>query len=251
MGQAVPQDTACAREVPAEEIASPLALRVGRINAWVFDLDNTLYEPETEIFDAVRDRMTDFIRRACRVSGGEAARIRERYYRQYGATLRGLVTEYHISPEEYLGCVHAVSLETLKPKPELAALLKRLPGRCFVFTNASRAHAERVLDKLELRDSMHAIFDITDAALNPKPQAESYRAFLAATGIDPERAAFFEDSQINLPPAAALGMTTVLVRAKRDAQGDACAPQASECHHTTYNLAACLAGFAAVGRATA
>jgi putative hydrolase of the HAD superfamily len=39
----------------------------------------------------------------------------------------------------------------------------------------------------------------------------TYETMLTAHAVDPHRAAFFEDSERNLKPAADLGITTVLV----------------------------------------
>jgi putative hydrolase of the HAD superfamily len=56
-----------------------------------------------------------------------------------------------------------------------------------------------------------AIFDVAAAGFIPKPDPGCYRKMLDALAIAPERAVLFEDTAENLPPAAALGMTTVLV----------------------------------------
>jgi putative hydrolase of the HAD superfamily len=49
------------------------------------------------------------------------------------------------------------------------------------------------------------------AELEPKPQPQTYRRFLAAHGVEPSRTAMFEDLARNLAVPHALGMTTVLV----------------------------------------
>ncbi len=43
----------------------------------------------------------------------------------------------------------------------------------------------------------------------PKPKPSAYAALLSHGKFDPRRAALFDDSQRNLVPARALGMTTV------------------------------------------
>ncbi|HSJ42697.1 MAG TPA: HAD-IA family hydrolase, partial [Xanthobacteraceae bacterium] len=49
------------------------------------------------------------------------------------------------------------------------------------------------------------------ANLDPKPLPQVYERFLARHGVDPARAAMFEDLARNLETPHALGMTTVLV----------------------------------------
>ena len=49
------------------------------------------------------------------------------------------------------------------------------------------------------------------AELEPKPAAQTYHRFLQRHGVDPLRAAMFEDLARNLAVPHQLGMTTVLV----------------------------------------
>jgi putative hydrolase of the HAD superfamily len=51
----------------------------------------------------------------------------------------------------------------------------------------------------------------SQAELEPKPLPQTYDRFLEAHGVDPARAAMFEDLARNLACRIALGMTTVLV----------------------------------------
>ena len=55
------------------------------------------------------------------------------------------------------------------------------------------------------------MFDIAAAELEPKPRAVVYDRFLARHGVDPPKAAIFEDLARNLEVPHARGMTTVLV----------------------------------------
>jgi putative hydrolase of the HAD superfamily len=99
----------------------------------------------------------------------------------------------------------------VQPHPELADLIARLPGRKFVFTNADTPYAERVLARLGLSDSFDALHDIHALGYVPKPHANAYAHLCSAHGIDPKRAIFVEDMARNLPPAKAIGMTTVWI----------------------------------------
>jgi putative hydrolase of the HAD superfamily len=99
----------------------------------------------------------------------------------------------------------------IAPDPELAAALATLPGRRYVYTNGSAYHAEQVLGRLGLTGHIDGVFDILAGELIPKPYAESLDAFLARFGIDPGRAAMFDDLEVNLALPHERGMTTVWV----------------------------------------
>lgn len=102
-------------------------------------------------------------------------------------------------------------LNGLEPDARLADQLKALPGRCYVFTNGAREYAHRVLNHLGISDCFEGVFAIEDAELTPKPAPSTFRRMLDRFGIDPHRAAFFEDTPRNLEPAKILGMATILI----------------------------------------
>jgi putative hydrolase of the HAD superfamily len=181
------------------------------IDAWLFDLDNTLYPLEAEFMSLIEGKMTGFVAAHTGLPRDEAYALQKRYLHEHGTTLAGLMAHYGVDPAAFLDEVHDVSLDSLTPDPELRAGLKRLPGRRLVFTNADRRHAERVLAKLELDDLFEATFHIAMADYVPKPHPDTFARMIAAHAIDPARTAFFEDTERNLKPAADLGMTTVLV----------------------------------------
>jgi len=181
------------------------------IDVWLFDLDNTLYPPESEVMGLVEQRMTVFVARELNLPTGEARALQKRYYHEHGTTLAGLMASHGVDPEAFLNEVHDISLDRLSPDAELRAALARLPGRRLVFTNGDAGHAERVLAKLGIDDLFEATFHIASADYIPKPAPRTFARMTAAHDVDPTRAAFFEDSAKNLGPAAAIGMTTVLV----------------------------------------
>src|SRR4029079_5442678 len=55
------------------------------------------------------------------------------------------------------------------------------------------------------------VFDIAAADLDPKPMPQVYDRFLARHGVDPSKAAMFDDLARNLEVPHTLGMVTVLV----------------------------------------
>jgi len=182
-----------------------------QIDIWLFDLDNTLYPIEAEFMGLIEKRMTAFVARQTGLDPADAYALQKRYLHEHGTTLAGLMANHGVDPEAFLDEVHDVSLDGLSPDPALRAALERLPGRRLVFTNGDARHAARVLDKLAIADMFEAVFHIADALYLPKPHPDTFQRMIAAHHIGPTRAAFFEDSEKNLAPAAKLGMTTVLV----------------------------------------
>jgi len=191
-------------------ISQPITFSA-KIDAWVFDLDNTLYPFDSDLFSQVDRRMTDFISHLLKVDLAAAKKIQKDFYRDYGTTLKGLMSCYHINPEEFLTHVHDVDYSWLKPDTRLRAALSTLSGRKFIFTNGSKPHAERACERLGIADLFDGIFDITQANYHPKPEREAYARFLRHFNINPRHAVMFEDLEQNLATAKNLQMRTVLV----------------------------------------
>lgn len=181
------------------------------VDTWLFDLDNTLYPAEAEFMTLIEGRMTAFVARETGLPRNEAFALQKRYLSEHGTTLAGLMANHGVDPEAFLNEVHDVSMASLVPDPELRAAIAGLPGRRLVFTNGDKAHAERVLKKLQLDDLFEATFHIALADYIPKPHPQTFARMTAFHDVEPTRTAFFEDSPRNLAPAHDLGMTTVLV----------------------------------------
>jgi len=182
----------------------------GHIETWVFDLDNTLY-PHHLLWQQVDDRIRAYVAQFLKVSADEALRVQKDYYKRYGTTMRGLMTEHGLDPDDYLDFVHQIDHSPLQPNPALGAAIARLPGRKLVLTNGTRKHADAVMRRLEIHEHFEDVFDIIAAELEPKPSAVTYDRFLDKHGVAPENAAMFEDLARNLEAPHKLGMTTVLV----------------------------------------
>lgn len=212
------------------------------VETWVFDLDNTLYPASCRLFDQIDVRMGEFVSRLLNVEYAEARRRQKEMFYRYGTTLRGLMTEHGIPPDEFLDYVHDIDHSPVPMNTALDEALHRLPGRKLIFTNGTVAHAEKVLARLGITHHFGDIFDIVHADYIPKPEMEPYRRFIARTGIRPEASAMFEDIARNLEVPHALGMTTVLVVNPANHEA-ACMNTASgglqkeHIHHVTDDLA--------------
>ena len=182
-----------------------------QIETWVFDLDNTLYPHHLNLWQQVDDRIRSYVAEFLKVSKDEAFRVQKDYYRRYGTTMRGLMTEHSLNPDDYLEYVHAIDHSPLAPDPVLGAALEKLPGRKLILTNGTRKHADAVMRRLDIDRHFEDVFDIAAADLDPKPLPRVYERFLARHKVDAAKAAMFEDLARNLETPHALGMVTVLV----------------------------------------
>ena len=187
----------------------------GHVETWVFDLDNTLYPHHLNLWQQVDVRIRDFIADYLSLPHDEAFRVQKDYYKRYGTTMRGLMTEHGMDPDAFLDFVHQIDHSPLEPNPALGAALEKLPGRKLILTNGTRKHADAVMQRLEVHDHFEDVFDIIAAELEPKPSALTYARFLERHDVDPTHAAMFEDLARNLKEPHALGMTTVLVVPER------------------------------------
>ena len=192
----------------------PLLAKFNHVTSWIFDLDNTLYPPDSGLWPAIEDRITLYLIEHSGLDGASARALQRYYYHEHGTTLRGLVDEDGIAPDDFLDFVHDIDRSDLAPNPALAKEIAKLPGRKLIFTNGSRRHALATVEQLGLGGLFEDAFDIVAAGLIPKPREAAYDAFLAAHGVDPTEAAMFEDIAKNLATPRARGMTTVLVTGK-------------------------------------
>ena len=186
------------------------------IKTWIFDLDNTLYPPEENIFSQIDQKMTSFIADNLKISIEEAFNIQKQNFIDHGTTLAGFMNSGNdkIDPDKFLEFVHDINLNSLKEDSNLRKILLLLPGKKYIFTNGTKKHAENVLKKLNLENIFQSIFGIKEANYLPKPNLETYNLFLKTYNIDPKTSIMFEDMGRNLIPAKELGMKTVLLERK-------------------------------------
>ena len=184
---------------------------LSHVNAWVFDMDDTLYPREQGLMRLVQARINAFVVEAVGLAPGEAAVMQRQFLDEHGTTLAGLMANYAVDTDRFLKEVHDVPLDSVEPNPRLAERLKALPGQCFVFTNGARDYAYRVLDRIGISDCFAGVFAIEDGDLTPKPAPSAYRRMIERFGFEPRDAVMFEDTPRNLEAAKAFGMATVLI----------------------------------------
>jgi putative hydrolase of the HAD superfamily len=227
----------------------------GETDVWIFDLDNTLYPAECNLFAQVDHRMGEFIARYLGVPYQQARHLQKTYYRQFGTTLAGLMQVHKLDPSEFLAYVHDIDLSVVEASPELRVGLEALPGRRLIFTNGSRRHAERVAEKLGVLDLFEDICDIAACDYVPKPSADAFDRMIRRHDVKGGTAAMFEDMPMNLEAPHALGMTTVLVHSSYldhpvQSQMKTWAELPDHIHHMTLDLVEFLPGAAGIRQRT-
>ncbi len=194
--------------VPASHTARG---RFAHVDTWVFDLDNTLYPPDSDLWPQIDARITHYLADLFGLDGLSARALQKYYYRRYGTTLHGLMAEHAVPHGPFLAFVHDIDRSRLPPNPRLAQAVALLPGRKLILTNGSRDHALRTAEQLGLGTAFEDVFDIVAADLTPKPDPATYGRFFDRHGVDPARSAMFEDLARNLVVPHERGMVTTLV----------------------------------------
>ena len=201
----------------------------GRSRVWIFDLDNTLHDARAHIFPHINRSMTAYVAELLELGEEDANTLRDSYWKRYGATLTGLIRHHGVDPDHFLRETHRFAdLDRLVVgRRELRSVLRRLPGRKIVFSNAPAQYAGAVLQALGVRASFDDVFSIERTRFRPKPQAQGFVRLLHAHRLVASRCVMVDDSLENLHTARRLGMKTVWVTES------ICAPawvDASVCH---------------------
>ena len=177
-----------------------------------FDLDDTLYPSSTGLWEAIKERMSLYMRDRMGFDPAEISRVREKYYLQYGTTLRGLQANHEIDVEDFLAFVHDLPLaDFILPNPELCEIIAALGTRNLIFTNADAAHARRVLKVLGVDECFENIVDVNAVAPYCKPMPESFEIAMRAAGeSNPARCVMIDDLPRTTSAARDAGWFSIL-----------------------------------------
>jgi putative hydrolase of the HAD superfamily len=188
------------------------------IDNFIFDLDDTIYQPNSGIWDLIGERIFAFMRQNLPDVPEEGIQpLRARLLKQYGTTLRGLHEEHGIDVQAYLDYVHDLDLSAvLKPDAELRRVLSSFPQKKYIFTNATQGHAKNVLTRMNLADLFTDITDINTVQPYCKPMPEAFNLMLQHFDItDPSTCLYLDDNLPNLATAEVLGMVPLYVGHKQ------------------------------------
>lgn len=223
---------------------TPPPKSLAHVTDWVFDLDNTLYPRECNLFAQIDSLITQYMMGVTKLEFMEARTLQKAYYRDYGTTLNGLMQRHEVDPDHFLSTVHKIDYSPVPANTALVDAIRALPGRKFILTNGDVGHAKAVLGRLGSADDLFEdVFDIRAMSYKPKPLPEAYDVFFRKHGIDPTRAAMFDDLEKNLLVPHEVGMATVQVIASEDFAHDQVEAWELErtggphVHHVTADLA--------------
>jgi len=177
-----------------------------------FDLDDTLYPAECGLWEEIKTRISLYMHEILHLSWDEIPALREKYFKEYGTTLRGLQRDFDVDEDAYLAYVHNLPLDVyLSPDLRLRSVLTRLPQRKYIFTNADTAHARRVLRVMDLEDAFDGILGVHEISPYIKPQPDSFlKAMRLAGEEDPRRCVMIDDIPRTVRAARQVGFLGIL-----------------------------------------
>lgn len=189
--------------------------------SWIFDLDNTLHNATPHVFPHINRAMTAYLQQHLGLDEAAASELRRHYWKRYGATLLGLMRHHGTDPRHFLWHTHQFeNLDRMVVRePGLRALLVRLPGRKFVFSNAPVHYSRAVLRTLGIADLFDGVFSIEHTRYRPKPDCYGFLRLTRGNHLRPQRCVMIEDTLDNLRTAKKLGMKTVWVTRAAKAPG--------------------------------
>jgi putative hydrolase of the HAD superfamily len=180
---------------------------------WIFDLDNTLHDASPHIFPHINRSMTAYLQEYLQLDEAEANALRKHYWQRYGATLSGLMRHHGTDPEHFLWYTHQFPelAKMVLRVPRLRHVLKALPGRKVVFSNAPQRYAHAVLKLLRVDGLFDDVIAVEHARFRPKPDNFGFVHLLKKHRVKAPQCVMIEDSLENLRAAKRLGMHTVWV----------------------------------------
>lgn len=140
--------------------------------------------------------------------------LRHQYWQRYGATLAGMMRHHAVRSEDFLREAHRFDdlPNMIRAERGLVHLLKRLPGRKILLTNAPKAYAISVMRHLGLHPHFSGQISIeamqVHRQLRPKPSRQFLRKLLSKQRLAARRCILVEDTVENLRAAKQMGMRT-------------------------------------------
>lgn len=182
-----------------------------------FDIDNTLYSKSRRVQDLMGDLIDKYFMEHLSLTQQDAFNLHQRYYKDYGLAIEGLVRHHKVDPIEYNSRVDdALPLEdVLRPDAALRELLLDIDTarvRLWLFTNAYVNHGRRVARLVGVDDLFEGITycDYAAARFVCKPHPDMFAHAQRDAGVSsPTKCYFVDDSALNCRAAEGLGWTAV------------------------------------------
>ncbi len=183
-----------------------------RFTTIFFDLDDTLYPASCGLWSTLKERMSRYMIERMNILAADVPRLREKFFREYGTTLRGLQAHYKMDMQDYLAYVHNVNLaDYIHPDPIQQSVLASLRTRNLIFTNADAPHAQRVLRQLQIEEYFADIIDVNRMEPYCKPSPEAFAVAMKAAGEEhPSKCVMIDDLPRTTRAAKDLGLYSLL-----------------------------------------
>jgi len=182
---------------------------------YLFDFDNTLYDPANGLMNELKRRMGLFLAKQLNWTPAEVEERVEKLRVLHGPIITGFMREYpehKIDVELFSQFVHDFSLpDYLAVDRRLQALLAGLPGDVYILSNGFEEYLDQALALLGIKDLVKGIYGIRFVQFSGKPDPNAYERVIDDIGVDPASVIYFDDNIRDLKPAKKLGMTTVWV----------------------------------------
>ncbi|KAK3670805.1 putative suppressor of disruption of TFIIS [Recurvomyces mirabilis] len=178
-----------------------------------FDIDNCLYPKSYKIHEQMGELIDVYFQNHLSLSEADACELHQRYYKDYGLAIEGLVRHHKVDPLEYNEKVDdALPLDDIiKPNPGLRKLLQDIDQtkvKLWLFTNAYITHGQRVVKLLGIEEMFEGITycDYGAKELVCKPRREMYDKAMRESGSkDVSECYFVDDSGLNVTGAKQYG----------------------------------------------
>jgi putative hydrolase of the HAD superfamily len=160
--------------------------------------------------------MTQYIMDKLEMDETTAYKLRQHYWRVYGATMKGLMRHHGVDPAHFLLSTHdTLDLPTMVIQNKgLQASILRLPGRKVIFTNAPRKYALAVLNLLGIAHLFETIFSVESTRYHPKPSIRGFKQLLKKIKANAADCVMLEDNAQALMTAKRMGMRTIYITKK-------------------------------------
>ncbi|KAF2160809.1 hypothetical protein M409DRAFT_28690 [Zasmidium cellare ATCC 36951] len=204
-----------------------------------FDIDNCLYPKSYKIHEIMSELIDNYFESHLSVSREDATMLHQRYYKDYGLAIEGLVRHHKVDPMEYNAKVDdALPLEgIITPNPKLRELIENIDTtkiKPWLFTNAYVTHGKRVVKLLGIEDLFEGITycDYAAEKLLCKPDPDMFAKAMREAGItDRSQCYYVDDSALNCRGGKAYGWKTVHL-----VEPDAKPPAEPACDHQIQDL---------------
>lgn len=206
----------------------------------LISLDNCLYPKSYKIHERMAVLIDDYFESHLSMSREDATMLHQRYYKDYGLAIEGLVRHHKVDPLEYNAKVDdALPLDDIiKPNPQLRKLLQdidRSKIKPWLFTNAYINHAKRVVKLLGVEDLFEGITycDYGASRLLCKPEPDMFAKAMKEAGVtDSNKIYYVDDSALNCKGGKTFGWKRTVHLVEPDAK----APPEPACDYQIAHL---------------